>query len=80
MVFTSDLHYGITRPHFRGQDSVASSVVNGAQAAAINSLYKAGIKSIEAVIVTGDLTNRGKQAFRPLLYPGSNFYMTTRRG
>jgi len=58
MVFTSDLHYGITRPHFRGQDSVASSVVNSAQAAAINSLYKAGIKSVEAVIVTGDLANR----------------------
>jgi hypothetical protein len=37
-VFTSDLHYGITRAHFRGADSVPSTVVNRAMIAAINHL------------------------------------------
>jgi len=64
-IFTSDLHYGITRPHFRGQDSVASSVVNAAQAAAINSLHNEGIKFIEAIIVTGDIANREEAGIQP---------------
>src|ERR1700744_1409745 len=37
-VYTSDVHYGITRPRFRGADSVPSRVVNEAMIAAINLL------------------------------------------
>jgi hypothetical protein len=37
-VFTSDVHYGITRSHFRGADSVSAVVVNRAMIAAINCL------------------------------------------
>jgi hypothetical protein len=35
-VFTSDAHYGITRPHFRGRDNVDAQVVNRAMVEAIN--------------------------------------------
>src|SRR5882762_10414812 len=38
LVFTSDAHYGISRPHFRGEDSVAATIVNRAMISAINRL------------------------------------------
>jgi hypothetical protein len=37
-VFTSDAHYGLTRPSFRGQSNVSAHVVNAALVAAINAL------------------------------------------
>jgi hypothetical protein len=69
-VFTSDVHYGITRTHFRGSDEVPSTIVNQAMIAAINQLPElrlpqdsgvaAGqaIHSIEAILITGDISNR----------------------
>ena len=69
-VFTSDLHYGITRPHFRGADSVPSTIVNRAMIAAINRLPNnmvpndggagAGqeIGHLDGILVTGDIANR----------------------
>src|SRR5579863_8618893 len=69
-VFTSDVHYGITRLHFRGSDSVASTAVNQAMIAAINRLPQLGIprdngvgsgttiKDIDAILITGDIANR----------------------
>jgi Calcineurin-like phosphoesterase len=69
-VFTSDVHYGITRPHFRGVDSVPSTIVNRAMLAAIDKLpadklpqdggVAAGetIGKIDAILITGDIANR----------------------
>ena len=69
-VFTSDLHYGITRPHFRGSDSVASTIVNRAMIAAINLLPGTTIPNdegagsgqpighLDAILITGDIANR----------------------
>jgi hypothetical protein len=52
IVFTSDVHYGLTR-HFRGVDKVSSKEVNDAQITAIKKLGK-----IDAIIITGDIANR----------------------
>jgi len=69
-VLTSDVHYGITRPHFRGADSVSAVVVNEAMIGAINRLPQltlpddggvgAGkpVTAIEALAITGDIANR----------------------
>ena len=69
-VFTSDVHYGITRAHFRGGDSVPSTVVSQAMIAAINRLVDyelpqdegvgAGAKvgHIDGILITGDIANR----------------------
>lgn len=69
-VFTSDVHYGITRGHFRGADSVPSTVVNRAMIAAINQLpglslpqdggAGAGLRvsRVDAILITGDIANR----------------------
>ncbi len=75
-VFTSDVHYGITRPHFRGLDSVSSTMVNQAMIAAINRLPEqtlpmdsgvaAGqrILSMDAIIITGDIANREEKGIQ----------------
>lgn len=69
-VFISDVHYGITRAHFRGADSVPSTVVNQAMIAVINRLpalvippdggVGSGrtIDAIDAILITGDIANR----------------------
>lgn len=59
-IFTSDLHYGFTRPHFRGADSVPAYVVNAAQVAAIKS-----VPGVAAVIITGDIANREEKGIQP---------------
>jgi len=54
IVFTSDLHFGLKKDHFRNsQDSVSSYDVNKAMAATIHNLG-----DIDYIIVTGDITNR----------------------
>src|SRR5258708_6593439 len=69
-VLTSDVHYGITRAHFRGADSVNAIVVNRAMIAAINRLpgltlpADGGLGSggrighIDGILITGDIANR----------------------
>ena len=69
-VLTSDVHYGITRKHFRHADSVASTIVNKAMIAAINRLpmetlpgdsgiaATARVGAIDALLLTGDIANR----------------------
>ncbi len=76
-ILTSDVHYGITRPHFRGGDSVNSVVVNQAMISVFNSLPKlalpadtgvgAGrqIKTIDALLITGDIANREEAGVQP---------------
>jgi hypothetical protein len=69
-ILTSDVHYGITRTHFRGADSVPANVVNQAMIAVFNKMPKlvmpkdSGVASgrkineIDALIITGDIANR----------------------
>ena len=69
-VFTSDVHFGITRGYFRGGANVDATVVNTALVRAVNSLPSAvfpadtGVRSGQSVgavdfaVITGDLTNR----------------------
>jgi hypothetical protein len=69
-VLTSDLHFGLSRSHFRGAANVAAPEVNAALADAINALPRttlpadggagagAPIGALEFVAVTGDIANR----------------------
>jgi hypothetical protein len=69
-VFTSDAHYGLTRPSFRGQSNVSAHVVNAALVAAINTLPAArfpddgglgsgaAVGAIDFVASGGDIANR----------------------
>jgi len=70
MVFTSDAHYGITRPKFRGDSNVASYKVNAAMINQMNALpgivlpADGGINAdkvtdaVDYVIEGGDIANR----------------------
>jgi hypothetical protein len=55
-VFTSDAHYGVTRPHFRGHDDVDASVVNRALVSAINQTGP-----LDFVAQGGDIANREEE-------------------
>jgi hypothetical protein len=69
-VFTSDVHFGITRGNFRGQTNVESRVVNAAMLQKINALpatilpadggLGAGraVGPVDFVVITGDIANR----------------------
>ncbi|SMG63023.1 [weak similarity to] metallophosphoesterase, partial [methanotrophic bacterial endosymbiont of Bathymodiolus sp.] len=76
-VFTSDVHYGITRAHFRGADKVPSTVVNRAMIAAINRLPVSSIPRdkgagagqpighLDGILITGDIANREENGIQP---------------
>jgi hypothetical protein len=69
-VFTSDVHYGLTRGSFRGAGNVESRVVNAAMVKKINGLPAAllpddgglhagrPVGPVDFTIITGDLSNR----------------------
>jgi hypothetical protein len=70
IVFTSDIHYGITRRSFDGDTNVASAVVNGGLVRKINHLpslaqpHDHGIAAgtaigpIDYIMISGDICNR----------------------
>lgn len=64
IVFTSDAHYGITRPVFRGDSNVPGYMVNGAMMRAINTLPLIPLPNggvvgpIDYLVQTGDIANR----------------------
>ena len=72
MIVTADLHYGLTRPHFRGKDSVDAVDVNRAMINAINKLPKTSLPQdngagagqrvgrVEGVAILGDLITRNQ--------------------
>ena len=72
-IFTSDVHYGITRHHFRGADSVPSNRVNEAMINAMDlvpqtvlpadSGIAAGkpVQHIEGLLIAGDIANRAEK-------------------
>jgi len=69
-VFTSDVHFGLTKDNFRGQKNVSAAAVNKAMADEINQLNSKtfpldngvqsnkSIKYLDAIIITGDIANR----------------------
>jgi len=57
IVLTSDVHYGIIRPHFRGADNVSADVVNRGLIRAVRTLGGV-VGPIDGVIITGDIANR----------------------
>jgi hypothetical protein len=75
-VFTSDVHYGITRAHFRGSDDVPSTIVSRAMIAAINRLpgdtipFDDGAASgqrighVDGILITGDIANREEKGIQ----------------
>jgi hypothetical protein len=70
LIYTSDAHYGITRPKFRGDTSVSSYIVNAAMIRQINTVpylvlpadqgVEAGEKTgpVDYLVETGDIANR----------------------
>jgi hypothetical protein len=75
-VYTSDAHYGITRPHFQGDTNVDSHTVNLAMIKKINTVsdltlpndsgIKAGTKvgGVNFLIETGDVANREEKGIQ----------------
>jgi hypothetical protein len=69
-VFTSDVHFGITRGYFRGGANVDAAMVNAALVRAVNAIpaavfpadtgLSAGqpVGAVEFAVITGDLTSR----------------------
>lgn len=69
-VFTSDVHFGLTKENFRGQKNVSAATVNKAMADEINQLStknfpldngvqsNKSIKYLDAIVITGDIANR----------------------
>ena len=92
VVFTSDAHFGLQRPHFRGSDSVDAVVVNTALMAAVNRLPTlalpadggvgagASIGRIEALIEGGDIANRAEGGVQPALRSWQQFLTVYRDG
>lgn len=70
IVFTSDAHYGISRPKFRGDSNVAGYIVNHAMIGQINTLptltlpadggvlAAKPLAAVDYLIQTGDIANR----------------------
>src|SRR5882762_6443532 len=70
MVYSSDAHYGLTRPQFRGDTAVSSHVVNAAMIRQVNQIpvlqlpADGGINAghsagpVDYMIQTGDICNR----------------------
>src|SRR5690348_1253412 len=71
-IFTSDVHFGITRPEFRGHHKVDARVINEALVAQANRLSEASfpkdgkahagqaIGPFDFMAIGGDITNRAE--------------------
>ena len=59
-IFTSDVHFGLTKDEFRGKQQVPALEINKAMVQAMNTLStkNSAIAGIDALIITGDIANR----------------------
>jgi len=59
-IFTSDVHFGLIKDHFRGKDKVSAKEVDLAMMQAMNQLATnhAIVNGIDALVITGDIANR----------------------
>jgi len=63
VVFTSDVHYGLFRAHFRHGDSVAATVVGQGMIHAVSLLSKQ-VGAIDGLVITGDIVNRQEKGIQ----------------
>ena len=76
-IFTSDVHFGLTKEKFRNNSNVSAKEVNNAMALAMNHLPEIvlpndglvgsnkKIKYVEGLIITGDIANRQESGVQP---------------
>jgi len=76
-IFTSDVHFGLEKKNFRGKINVSASEVNIAMVDAMNMISQTilpndkgiaannKVKSVAAVIITGDIANRQEKEIQP---------------
>ena len=59
-IFTSDVHFGLTKEEFRGKQKVPAIEINKAMVQAMNqiSANQNDFEGIDALIITGDIANR----------------------
>jgi hypothetical protein len=59
-IFTSDVHFGLTKDHFRNRENVPALDVNLAMVEAMSTLSKNQLmgEGIDALVITGDIANR----------------------
>ena len=59
-IFTSDVHFGLTKEEFRGKNKVPAIEINKAMVQAMDTLSSKSLKvaGIDALIITGDVANR----------------------
>jgi hypothetical protein len=59
-IFTSDVHFGLTKDHFRGKEDVPAKEVDMAMMQAMNQLatQASSVSGIDALVITGDIANR----------------------
>ena len=59
-IFTSDVHFGLTKDQFRGKTAVPAKEVDMAMMQVMNQLVakESTVKGIDALIITGDIANR----------------------
>jgi len=59
-IFTSDVHFGLTKEKFREKKDVSAKEVDMAMMQAMNflSTSESSVKGIDALIITGDIANR----------------------
>ena len=59
-IFTSDVHFGLTKEEFRGKQKVPALEINKAMVQAMNilSTKNSDFVGIDALIITGDIANR----------------------
>jgi len=91
-VVTSDAHYGLKRPSFRGMHDVAASVVNRALVESVNRLpmfrfpadsgVAAGerVDALDFLIEEGDIANRAEGGIQPAAVSWSQFAADYLRG
>jgi Calcineurin-like phosphoesterase len=59
-IFTSDVHFGLTKENFRDKTDVSARDVNMAMLQVMNNLSKSQLpaEGVDALIITGDIANR----------------------
>jgi len=76
-IFTSDVHFGLTKDYFRGKENVSARDVDMAMMQVMNNLSKSKLPAdkgvlankmiggIDALVITGDIANRMENGVQP---------------
>ena len=92
IIYTSDVHFGITRPAFDGDSNVRSAVVNARLVSTMNALpslplppdkgVNAGLKvgPVDYIMISGDIANRQEVPIQSAAISWSQFQQDYLRG